>query len=228
MEHAIPLGAQPDPHMPAYAASLDDHDQSSFLDELLIQRTLVEEIEEDVATWGEIKVTTLFTMVTSLVFLLIFEFSRRKPSVAAVVDRRRSTKPTRTPPPLMSGGRIFEWVFLSTDPAYLEYSAMVHEEAIIKERRRQRRHMNGEDVHDEDEDNQRWFRRLPFLGRRREKKRQLNLNRIESIESIVEEEMPQVSMCWYLGCICLFRLGGEKIKHNMMQGQRNSGGGDVD
>ena len=196
MEHAIPLGAQPDPHMPAYAAFLDDHDQMSFLDELLTQRTLVEEIEEDVATWGEIKVTTLFTMVTSLVFLLIFEFSRRKPSVAAVFDRRRSTKPTRTPPPLMSGGRIFEWVFLSTDPAYLEYSAMVHEEAIIKERRRQRRHMNGEVVED-DEDHHRWqwVRRLPFLGRRREKKRQANLNRIESIESIVEEEMPQVSVC---------------------------------
>ena len=215
MEHAIPLGARPDPHMPAYAASLD-HDQSSFLDELLPQRALVEEIEEDVATWGEIKVTTLFTMVTSLVFLLIFEFSRRKPSVAAVFDRRRSTKPTRTPPPLMSGGRIFEWVFLSTDPAYLEYSAMVHEEAIIKERRRQRRHMNGEVVED-DEDHHRWqwVRRLPFLGRRREKKRQPNLNRIESIESIVEEEMPQVSMCWYLGCICLFRVGREKIEHNM-------------
>ena len=192
MEHAIPLGAQPDPHMAAY-----DQPSSFFLDELLLpQRTLVEEIEEDVATWGEIKVTALFTMVTSLVFLLVFEVSRRKPSVAAVFDRRRSTKPTRTPPPLMSGGRVFEWVFLSTDSAYLEYSAMVHEEAIIKERRRQRRHMNGEDVEDDDENDQRWqwVRRLAFLGRRqRERRRQTNLNRIESIESIVEEEMPQVS-----------------------------------
>ena len=199
MEHVIPLGAQPDPHMPP-PSSLDD--QSSFATHdtttsmLLSPRTLVEEIEEDVATWEEIKVTALFTMVTSLVFLLICEFSRRKPSVAAVFDRRRSTKPTRTPPPLMSGGRIFEWVFLSTDPAYLEYSAMVHEEAIIKERRRQRRHMNGEDL-DVDDDNAhgrwKWVRRFPFVGRRGKRKRQPNLNRIESIESIVEEEMPQVS-----------------------------------
>ena len=184
MEPAIPLGAQPDPHM-------------------LPHRLLVEEIEEDVATWEEIKVTALFTMVTSLAFLLVYEFSRRKPSVAAVFDRRRSTKPTRTPPPLMGGGRIFEWVFLSTDPAYLEYSAMVHEEAIIQERRRQRRHMSGEGAEDdqgEEDDDPRWqkwvYRGLFFLGRRgeRRKRRRTNLNRIESIESIAEEEMPQVSL----------------------------------
>ena len=183
MEHAIPLGAhQPDPHMAASHSHAHPH------------RTLVEEIEQDVATWDEIKVTALFTMVTSLLFLLIFELSRRKPSVAAVFDRRRSTKPTRTPPPLMHG-RVFEWVFLSTDPAYLEYSAMVHEEAIIRERRRQRRHMMNEEHVDDDDDNNRWpwVRRLASLGRRGGRKRQANLSRIESIESIVEEEMPQVS-----------------------------------
>ena len=182
MDH-FPLGAHqpnPDPHMP---------------NNIIQDRLLVEEIEEDVATWEEIKVTALFTMVTSLLFLLVFEYCRRKPSVAAVFDRRRSTKPTRTPPPLMtgaSGWRVFEWVFLSTDPAYLEYTAMVHEKAVIRERRRQRRCLDGEyDGEDEDDDTGWLGRLLPFVGQNM--KRSTTVRRVESIESIVEEEMPQVS-----------------------------------
>ena len=177
-----------DPHMP---------------NNIIIQdRLLVEEIEEDVATWEEIKVTALFTMVTSLLFLLVFEYCRRKPSVAAVFDRRRSTKPTRTPPPLMtgpSGWRVFEWVFLSTDPAYLEYTAMVHEEAVIRERRRQRRCLDGEDGddgEDDDDDNTRWFHKI--LPKR---KRPTNIRRQESIESIAEEEMPQVRGFFIIGIL---------------------------
>lgn len=187
MDH-FPLGAHqpnPDPHMP---------------NNIIQDRLLVEEIEEDVATWEEIKVTALFTMVTSLLFLLVFEYCRRKPSVAAVFDRRRSTKPTRTPPPLMtgaSGRRVFEWVFLSTDPAYLEYTAMIHEEAVIRERRRQRRCLDGEYDYDgedgdgEDDDTGWLGRLLPFVGQYM--KRSITVRRVESIESIVEEEMPQVS-----------------------------------
>jgi len=162
---------------------------------------MAEEIEEDVATWDEIKVTTLFTAATSLAFLLVFEWSRRKPSVAAVFDRRRSTKPTRTPPPLLRGSRVFEWVFLSTDPAYVEYTAMVHEEAIIRERRRQRRHLSGATGSDDDDDDDEdkddgadrqwwscWFRR-PNQSRQVVTER----NRSGAVESIIEEEMPQVS-----------------------------------
>ena len=192
MDH-FPLGAQPNP--------ADPH--TRMPNNVIIQdRLLVEEIEEDVATWEEIKVTALFTMVTSLLFLLVFEYCRRKPSVAAVFDRRRSTKPTRTPPPLMtgpSGWRVFEWVFLSTDPAYLEYTAMVHEEAVIRERRRQRRCLDGEDGddgEDDDDDNTRWFHKI--LPKR---KRPTNIRRQESIESIAEEEMPQVRGFFIIGIL---------------------------
>ena len=187
MDH-FPLGAHqpnPDPHIP---------------NNIIQDRLLVEEIEEDVATWEEIKVTALFTMVTSLLFLLVFEYCRRRPSVAAVFDRRRSTRPTRTPPPLMtgsSGRRVFEWVFLSTDPAYLENTAMLHEEAVIRERRRQRRCLDGAydgedgDGDGEDDDTGWLGRLLPFVGQHN--KRSTTVPRVESIGSIVEEEMPQVS-----------------------------------
>ena len=188
MDH-FPLGAnQPNPNP-------DPH--TSMPNTIIQDRLLVEEIEEDVATWEEIKVTALFTMVTSLLFLIVFEYCRRRPSVAAVFDRRRSTRPTRTPPPLMtgsSGRRVFEWVFLSTDPAYLEYTAMVHEEAVIREWRRQRRCLDGEydDGEDGDGDDTGWLGRLlSFVGQN--KKRSTTVRRVESIESIVEEEMPQVS-----------------------------------
>ena len=102
-----------------------------------LPRRLVEQLERDVSSWQEIRVTLLFTLLTSLVFLGLFEFCRRKPSVAAVFDRRRYFKPTRTPPPLIQS-RYLEWLFLSADPAYSEYSEMVHARDVIRERRRQR------------------------------------------------------------------------------------------
>lgn len=97
---------------------------------------MAEEIETDEASWEEIKVTFLFTAITASSFILVYEYSRRIPAVASVFDRRRATKPNRTPPPLMRS-RLFEWLFLSTDPAYIEYSDMVHRRDVIKERRRQ-------------------------------------------------------------------------------------------
>ena len=71
---------------------------------------------------------------------------------------------------------------------------MVHEEAVIRERRRQRRCLDGEydDGEDGDGDDTGWLGRLlSFVGQN--KKRSTTVRRVESIESIVEEEMPQVS-----------------------------------
>ena len=96
---------------------------------------MAEEIEADNASWTEIQVTLLFTAASAAVFLTIFETSRKNPAVAAVFDRRRESMPDRTPPPLLR--RIFEWVFLSTDPAYIDYSDMAHQKEVITERRRQ-------------------------------------------------------------------------------------------
>ena len=98
---------------------------------------MAEEIEFDSSTWTEVRVTTYFTLATSAIYLVVFEFSRRNPSVSTVFDRRRTSKPKQTPPPLMRS-RIFEWLFLSTEPAYCEFADMEHQKAIILERKRQK------------------------------------------------------------------------------------------
>jgi hypothetical protein len=84
----------------------------------------------------------VFTAATMVVFLVVFEFSRRTYAVATVFDRRRATKPNRTPPPLIRA-RYFEWLFLNTDPAYLEYSDMAHTREVIQERKRQQQSQTG-------------------------------------------------------------------------------------
>ncbi len=78
---------------------------------------MAEELVEDQESWAEVSVTLLFTSATSGLFLIMFEVLRRNPVVSSVFDSRRKANPSRTPPPLMHT-RYFEWLFLSTDPAY--------------------------------------------------------------------------------------------------------------
>jgi len=98
---------------------------------------MAEQIEEDDASWSEVLATLALTGVTGAVFLTIFEVARRVPSLTEVFDRRRMTKPFRTPPPLLRNS-IFEWLFLSTEPIYSEYSDLAHMGDVLKEKRRQR------------------------------------------------------------------------------------------
>jgi hypothetical protein len=98
---------------------------------------MAEQIEEDKASWAEVQVTAIFTAATSAIFLGIFEIARRNPSISSVFDRRRKSKPHRTPPPLLRN-TIFEWLFLSNEPRYSEYSDLCHMRDVINERRRQR------------------------------------------------------------------------------------------
>lgn len=98
---------------------------------------MAEQIEEDKASWAEVQVTAIFTAATSAIFLGIFEIARRNPSISSVFDRRRKSKPHRTPPPLLRN-TIFEWLFLSNEPRYSEYSDLCHMRDVISERRRQR------------------------------------------------------------------------------------------
>jgi len=98
---------------------------------------MAEQIEEDKASWLEVQVTAIFTAATSAIFLGIFEIARRNPSISSVFDRRRKSKPHRTPPPLLRNS-IFEWLFLSNEPRYSEYSDLCHMRDVINERRRQR------------------------------------------------------------------------------------------
>lgn len=98
---------------------------------------MAENIDPDDASWEEVKVALIFTAATSAVFLGIFEIARRNPAVSSVFDRRRNSKPHRTPPPLVRNS-VFEWMFLSNEPRYSEYSDLSHMKDVILERRRQR------------------------------------------------------------------------------------------
>lgn len=98
---------------------------------------MAENIEADDASWAEVRVSLIFTAATSAVFLSIFEIGRRNPSLSVVFDRRRNSKPHRTPPPLIRHS-IFEWLFLSNEPRYSEYSDLSHMRDVILERKRQR------------------------------------------------------------------------------------------
>ena len=98
---------------------------------------MAETIEEDDASWSEVIVTLAISTATSAVFLTIYEVARRNPTLIEVFDRRRATKPNRTPPPLLRFP-IFEWLFLSNDPTYSEYSDLAHMRDVIQEKRKQR------------------------------------------------------------------------------------------
>ena len=98
---------------------------------------MAEKIEVDDESWSEVIVTLAISTATSAVFLTIYEVARRNPSLIEVFDRRRATKPNRTPPPLLRHS-IFEWLFLSNDPDYSEYSDLAHMGDVIREKRRQR------------------------------------------------------------------------------------------
>jgi hypothetical protein len=98
---------------------------------------MAEKIDPDDASWEEVKVAIIFTAATSAAFLSIFEIARRSPALSTVFDRRRNSKPHRTPPPLIRHS-IFEWLFLSNEPRYSEYADLSHMKDVILECRRQR------------------------------------------------------------------------------------------
>lgn len=52
---------------------------------------------------------------------------------ADVFDRRRAAKPDNTPPPLIKRQRFFEWLVVSTDPAYTIMAANINDEDADKE-----------------------------------------------------------------------------------------------
>jgi len=98
---------------------------------------MAEKIEEDDPSWSEVQGTLILTVATSALFLTLFEIARRHPKLVAIYDRRRNTKPHRTPPPLLKHV-LMEWLFVSNEPRYVEYSDLSHMRNVIVERRRQR------------------------------------------------------------------------------------------
>jgi len=79
-------------------------------------------------TWAEIQVTIVVSAGASAICLIVFELCRRLPVTADVFDRRRATKPDNTPPPLIKRRRFFEWLIVSTDPAYTIMAANINDE----------------------------------------------------------------------------------------------------
>ena len=98
---------------------------------------MAETVEADDESWTEVIVTLAISATTSAFFLTTYEIARRNPTLIEVFDRRRATKPNRTPPPLLRNS-IFEWLFLSNDPTYSEYSDLAHMRDVIMEKRKQR------------------------------------------------------------------------------------------
>ncbi len=92
---------------------------------------MAETIEADDESWTEVIVTLAISTTTSLFFLTTYEIARRNPTLIEVFDRRRATKPNRTPPPLIRNS-IFEWLFLSNDPSYVEFADLSHMRDVIK------------------------------------------------------------------------------------------------
>lgn len=98
---------------------------------------MAEQIQADEASWNEVGVTLIFTGVTSAFLLSVFELARRNSVLQAVFDRRRKLRPHRTPPPLIRHS-LLEWLFLSNEMRYSEYSDLSHMKDVLQERRRQR------------------------------------------------------------------------------------------
>ena len=68
-------------------------------------------------TWEALINSIMITSCAAIMLLTIFEICRRQPIVADVFDRRRSTKPYSTPPPLMKQ-TYYEWLRVNTSPGY--------------------------------------------------------------------------------------------------------------
>ena len=98
---------------------------------------MAETIQVDDESWSEVIVTLAISTATSAIFLSVYEIARRNPSLVEVFDRRRATKPNRTPPPLLRNS-IFEWLFLSNDPTYSQYTDLAFMRDVIQEKRKQR------------------------------------------------------------------------------------------
>ena len=98
---------------------------------------MAETIDPDKESWAEVQVTLGLTAITSTIFIAVFETARRNPAITQVFDRRRNTKPHRTPAPLLRKS-LLEWLFLSNEPRYSEFSDLAHMRDVISERRTQR------------------------------------------------------------------------------------------
>ena len=84
-------------------------------------------------TWGDIVVVCVMSLATMAVFMTIYELGRRQRGLRDIFDRKRETRPGRTPPRLLTGSyvwgkgnyfhRWFEFFFVDgyVDEEYVKY-----------------------------------------------------------------------------------------------------------
>mmetsp|Transcript_12363 Transcript_12363/g.36314 ORF Transcript_12363/g.36314 Transcript_12363/m.36314 type:complete len:636 (-) Transcript_12363:2073-3980(-) len=88
-------------------------------------------------TWASIRVTFFISLATMILLLTLYEVGRRIPVLRDIYDRKRETRPGRTPPKMLSGagkgrcswfrslGRLLECLFVDgyVDEAYTSFAA---------------------------------------------------------------------------------------------------------
>ena len=75
-------------------------------------------------TWAGLRQSAVLTCVVAVFLLITFEVCRRLEMTSGVFDRRRSSRPLSTPPPLMKR-TFYEWLRVNTSPSYTVWAGKV-------------------------------------------------------------------------------------------------------
>jgi len=74
-------------------------------------RPTIDPIVAESVTWASIRVTAMVSALTMLALISLYEFGRRSPKLRDIFDRKRETRPGRTPPKLLSGSGPLEMIY---------------------------------------------------------------------------------------------------------------------
>lgn len=86
---------------------------------------------DGIDTWSGLRQSAILTSVAGGALLVIFEVCRRLEMSSDVFDRRRSTRPLSTPPPLMKR-TFYEWLRVNTSPSYSVWAGKVAADDEVK------------------------------------------------------------------------------------------------
>ena len=80
------------------------------------------------ATWASIRVTAMVSALTMVALITLFEVGRRSHTLRDIFDRKRETRPGRTPPKLLSGAGMGPLGWLKYVGEYLFVDGYVYKE----------------------------------------------------------------------------------------------------
>jgi hypothetical protein len=125
-------------------------DQPTFGPTLSFSPTSAPTVPGSVAesvTWASIRVTAMVSTLTMVALIILFEVGRRSYTLRDIFDRKRETRPGRTPPKLLSGAGkgplgwlkyVGEYLFID-GYCYKEYSDYARQVQEDNERREEER-----------------------------------------------------------------------------------------